>query len=117
MINEATLVISLVMLMFTTFAAVGYLFYILTDRIEMTKLKSTLYIMLQVTGTLLIAVAFYHFGIARWTDPSNMHMESIKDYSFYYIIGWNGFFGVLSLLYLINAAVHHIYAKKKESAF
>jgi len=115
MINEATLVLLLVVFMMFNFISVGYLFYVLVDRIQMTKLKSTFYITFQVLFTFLIAVGIYHFFLSNWTDPAHLDIPNLRDYSFYYMVGWNAFFGVLAFLYLTNAIIHHVYAKKKRA--
>ncbi|WP_280770031.1 hypothetical protein [Salipaludibacillus daqingensis] len=117
MINEATLVILLVVFMMFNFISVGYLFYVLVDRIQMTKIKSTFYITFQVIFTFLVAVAIYHFFLSTWTDPAHLNFPNLRDYSFYYVVGWNAFFGVLAILYLANAVAHHVYAKKKQTSF
>ncbi|CAM3983361.1 hypothetical protein [Alkalicoccus chagannorensis] len=113
--NEVTLTMTMVGLIFLTFTAVGYLFYILLERIEMAKWKSTLYIMLHTIGTAAAAGLLYHFIIAPWADPANRQIENIRmDYSFYYMIGWNALLAVIAGMFLLNAGLHHYYIKKIE---
>ncbi|QKS72142.1 hypothetical protein FLK61_36400 [Paenalkalicoccus suaedae] len=117
MINEATLAILLVVFMMLNFVTVGYLFFVLIDKMRMSKVKSTLYITLQVISTFLVALLFYHFVISRFTDPAYLNFPNLRDYSLYYMIGWNAFFAFLALLYLLNAIAHHIYAKRRLESY
>ncbi|MCE7791502.1 hypothetical protein K8O68_03565 [Salipaludibacillus sp. CUR1] len=117
MINEATLIILLVVLMMMNFFSVGYLFFVLIDKIQMSKIKTTFYITFQTVFTFILALAIYHFFLSRFTDPAHLDFPNLRDYSFYYVVGWNVFFAVLAILYIANAVIHHIYAKKKEAAF
>ncbi|UCZ52414.1 hypothetical protein LGQ02_16450 [Bacillus shivajii] len=113
MINEATLIISLLILFFLIFVSVGYLFFIFIERLEMTGKKSTLYISAQVLGSVLLTFIIYHF-LSPYVDPSGLYIENLRNYSFYYVLGWNAFFAIMAAIFFINAICHHIYARKKE---
>ncbi|WP_096189869.1 hypothetical protein [Evansella halocellulosilytica] len=113
MINEATLIISLLVIFFLIFVSVGYLFFVFIERLEFTGKKTTVYITVQVIGTILLTLIIYHF-ISPFVDPSGMYIENLRNYSFYYVIGWNVFFSIMALIFIVNAIVHHIYARKKE---
>ncbi|MBU9723608.1 MULTISPECIES: hypothetical protein [Bacillaceae] len=112
MINEATLIISLVFLILLIMASVGYLFYIIIDRFRMKKWIGTFYIIGQVLFSFLIATGIYQL-ILPFVDPSNLHIENLRNYSFYYVISWNAYFAVITLVFLINAIIHRVYARKK----
>ncbi|WP_026690782.1 hypothetical protein [Alteribacter aurantiacus] len=114
MINEATLVITLVILFLFIFASVGYLFFVIIERIQMTKFKTTVYIFTLMIVSFLCSVAIYHFIVSPFVDPANIYIENLRNYSFYYVIGWNAYFAVLTAILLLMAIGHHIYAVKKE---
>ncbi|MBM7096308.1 MULTISPECIES: hypothetical protein [Alteribacter] len=117
MINEATLIVALVFLFLLIFASVGYLFFIIIERIRMTKLKTTLYITGLMIVSFLFSVAIYHFIVSPLVDPSNVYIENLRNYSFYYVIGWNAYFAVLTVILLLLAVGHHIYAVKKDKEY
>ncbi|MBU9712357.1 hypothetical protein [Evansella tamaricis] len=112
MINEATLILSLIFLIFLIMASVGYLFFIIIDRFEMRKSFATIYIIGQVILSMIIAFGIYQF-IVPYVDPSNIHIENLRNYSFYYVLGWNVYFAVQASVFLVNGIGHQIYAARK----
>ena len=111
MINETTLTISLVILMALIFVSIGYLFFVLINRLQMKIFVATLYIIVQVTVCLVAGTGIYHI-ISPYVDSTQLSIESLQNYSFYHLMGWNVYFGILAFILIISAISHQLYSIK-----
>ncbi len=80
----------------------------------MTKIKTTVYIFALMIVSFIVSIGIYHFIVGPLVDPAHMQIDNLRNYSFYYVIGWNAYFAVLTTILFLLALGHHVYAVKKE---
>ncbi|UTR11097.1 hypothetical protein MM300_01830 [Evansella sp. LMS18] len=112
MINETTLTISLIILMLFILAGVIYLFFVIMERLKINRVTALFYAFLQASVSIIIAGVVFQW-MSPLTDPSELHFHHLLNYSFYPVIGWNVFLGIVAAAFIGNGAVHHLVSYRK----